>query len=144
MSLAKYLLPAALLLSTAPAFAQYQQRNGDFRRGLRDGGGNGQYYDPRHEQDGYNQRYQDGHGYYNGGQRYYNNDRGYYNNQRQDGIGPGKGALIGGAGGAILGALFGGGLKGTIIGGAAGAGIGAAVGEAKQNNRRDRGYDYPR
>src|ERR1700723_3683046 len=48
----------------------------DFNKGLRDGGHGGQYYDPRHEHDGYE--------------------------QRQGGIGPGKGALIGGAGGAIL------------------------------------------
>src|ERR1700694_1903924 len=52
-----------------------------------------------------------------------------------------KGALIGGAGGAVLGAIFGRGLKGTIIGGAAGAGIGAAVGEANQNNRRRDDYN---
>jgi hypothetical protein len=133
MSLAKYLLPAALLLGTAPAFAQYQQRNGDFHRGLRDGGRNGRYDDSR-----YGSRY---------GSRYdsrYGHDEYYNNNQHQGGIGPGKGALIGGAGGAVLGALFGGGLRGTIIGGAAGAGIGAVIGESQQNNRRDRRYGYPR
>ena len=90
----------------------------NFNKGLRDGGHGGQYYDPRHEQDGYDERFRQD------------------NQQRQGGIGPGKGALIGGAGGAVLGAIFGGGLKGAIIGGAAGAGIGAVVGEAKQNNRR--------
>jgi hypothetical protein len=37
----------------------------------------------------------------------------------QGGIGPGKDALIGGAGRAMLGAMLGVGLKGTIIGGAA-------------------------
>jgi hypothetical protein len=56
------------------------------------------------------------------------------------GIGPGKGALIGGAGGAVLGAIFGGGLKGTIIGGAAGAGIGAIGGKIAQDNRDDHHY----
>jgi hypothetical protein len=100
-------------------------RNGrspsNFNKGLRDGGHGGQYYDPRHEQDGYNDRFRQNNG---------------YDQQRQGGIGHGKGAIIGGAGGAVLGAIFGGGLKGTIIGGAAGAGIGAAVGDAKQNNRR--------
>jgi outer membrane lipoprotein SlyB len=85
--------------------------------------------------------------YYNGmrngarGGNYYNGnrDRPYHDDHRRDqgGIGPGKGALIGGAGGAVLGAVFGGGLKGTIIGGAAGAGIGAVVGQAAQNNRDD-------
>jgi len=105
-------------------------RNGghssDFNSGLRDGGRGGQYYDPRHEQDGYDQRYRQNNNYYE---------------QRQGGIGPGKGALIGGAGGAVLGAIFGRGLKGTIIGGAAGAGIGAVVGEANQNNRRRDDYN---
>lgn len=43
------------------------------------------------------------------------------------GIGTGKGALIGGAGGAGIGALAGGG-KGALIGGALGAGGGALVG----------------
>ena len=43
------------------------------------------------------------------------------------GIGTGKGALIGGAGGAGIGALAGGG-KGAVIGGALGAGGGALVG----------------
>jgi hypothetical protein len=90
--------------------------------------------------------------YYNGmregarGGNYYNNrDRPYHYDHRQPnqgGIGPGKGALIGGAGGAVLGAVFGGGLKGTIIGGAAGAGIGAVIGQAAQNNRRDQ-YGRP-
>ena len=56
------------------------------------------------------------------------------------GIGPGKGALIGGAGGAVLGAVFGGGLKGTIIGGAAGAGIGAIGGKIAQDHRDDGRY----
>lgn len=69
--------------------------------------------------------------------RRYHGDRGYYH---QGGIGPGKGALIGGAGGAALGALFGGGAKGAIVGGAAGAGIGALLGEHNQNERREN-YD---
>ena len=43
------------------------------------------------------------------------------------GIGTGRGALIGGAGGAGIGALAGGG-KGALIGGALGAGGGALVG----------------
>ncbi len=71
--------------------------------------------------------------------RRYHGDDGYYH---QGGIGPGKGALIGGAGGAVLGALFGGGAKGALIGGAAGAGIGAVVGEAHQNNERREHYPY--
>ena len=68
---------------------------------------------------------------------------GYYYNDRdhrrdQGGIGPGKGALIGGAGGAALGAIFGKSLKGTLIGGAAGAGIGAIAGKVAQDKRDDR------
>ena len=149
MGRSKAILATTLLVVSLPAFShgfgqnpdrntgQSQDhrddrsyRNGrpasDFNKGLRDGGHGGQYYDPRHEQDGYDDRFRQNNG---------------YNQQRQGGIGPGKGALIGGVGGAILGAIFGGGLKGTIIGGAAGAGIGAAVGEAKQDNRR-RNDDY--
>ncbi len=92
-----------------------QQHRGtqNFYNGVREGGRGGQYNDPRHANDGYDERY----------------------NQRRGGIGPGKGALIGGAGGAALGALLGGGLKGSLIGGAAGAGIGAVVGNATQNRR---------
>jgi hypothetical protein len=90
--------------------------------------------------------------YYNGmrngsrGGNYYNNrDPRYHDDHRRDqgGIGPGKGALIGGAGGAVLGAVFGGGLKGTIIGGAAGAGIGAVVGQAAQSKRDNDRYRRP-
>lgn len=102
------------------------RRSSDFNKGLRDGGRGGQYYDPRHAHDGYDERYRQ------------NND---YYQQRQGGIGPGKGALIGGAGGAVLGAIFGRSLKGSIIGGAAGAGIGAVVGEANQNNQRRDDYN---
>jgi hypothetical protein len=89
------------------------RRNQNFYSGVRQGGRGGQYYDPRHANDGYDRRY----------------------HNKQGGIGPGKGALIGGGGGAVLGAVFGGGLKGTLIGGAAGAGIGAIVGEAAQSKR---------
>jgi hypothetical protein len=51
--------------------------------------------------------------------------------------------LIGGAGGAVLGAVFGGGLKGTIIGGAAGAGIGAVIGQAAQSKRDNNYHQRP-
>ena len=94
---------------------QQVRRNQNFYNGLREGGHGGQYYEPRHAADGYDRRYHE-HG----------------------GIGPGKGALIGGAGGAVLGAAMGGGLKGSLIGGAAGAGIGAIVGEAAQSHRDHR------
>ena len=143
------ILSATLLLISLPSFSQrpddrtggqyqdnrdnnrddHRDRNrrtpSHFNNGLRDGGRGGQYYDPRHEQDGYDERYRQDNSY----------------RQRQGGVGPGKGALIGGAGGAVLGAIFGRGLKGTIIGGAAGAGIGAVVGEANQNNRRRNDYN---
>jgi len=67
----------------------------------------------------------------------YDRRRHYYDDRRdQGGIGPGKGALIGGAGGAALGAIFGGGLKGALIGGAAGAGVGAVAGKIHQDNKR--------
>jgi len=116
----KALFTAALLLASLPGLAQqrYDGRRGDnrdtkFYQGVREGGRGGQYYDQRHANDGYDERF----------------------NERHDGIGPGRGAAIGGVGGAILGAVLGGGLRGSLIGGAAGAGIGAVVGEADQNRR---------
>ena len=93
---------------------QQYRRNQNFYNGVREGGRGGDYYDTRHATDGYDERY----------------------NQRRGGIGPGKGALIGGAGGAVLGVALGGGLKGSLIGGAAGAGIGAIIGKAAENRRR--------
>ena len=131
----KSALIASLLLATSilPVSAQDRDRrdhrdrrdNQEFYNGVRGGGRGGQYNDPRYD----NRRY-------NNQDSNYNN--GYYSNQ--GGIGPGKGALIGGAGGAALGAIFGRGLKGTIIGGAAGAGIGAVVGEVHQKNQRNQYY----
>ena len=94
---------------------QQVRHSQNFYNGVREGGHGGQYYDPRHATDGYDARY-----------------------HKPGGIGPGKGALIGGAGGAVLGAAVGGGLKGSLIGGAAGAGIGVAVGAAAQHRRDDR------
>ena len=122
MLLAKFRNFAAplILLGGLTAQAQYQeqyhhQHHDNYYNGVRDGGRGG----------------------------YYDNGRDY-RDRRSGGIGPGKGALIGGAGGAALGAIFGGGLKGSLIGGAAGAGIGAIAGKAHQNNvRRDDRY-YPR
>ena len=111
----KAFFTVVLLLASLPALAQQYRGSQNFYKGVRDGGRGGQYYDSRHANDGYDERF----------------------NQRRGGIGPGKGAAIGGVGGAILGALLGGGLKGSLIGGAAGAGIGAVVGEAAQNDRRD-------
>jgi hypothetical protein len=134
----KVLLSASLLLATVPGIGQShnpnsqdgnryhdKHRNSNFDSGLREGGRGGDYYDGRHANDGYDQRYQQSGGYYQ---------------QQRGGIGPGKGALIGGASGAVLGAVFGGGLKGTMIGGAAGAGIGAVIGQAHQNNQRQNDY----
>jgi hypothetical protein len=101
----------------------------------------GQNYDRNHHDRGshqqfYNGAYQGGRGgdYYGHDRRYDDYDRRYH----QGGIGPGKGALIGGAGGAVLGAVFGGGAKGAIIGGAAGAGIGAVLGAHAQDERERR------
>jgi hypothetical protein len=116
----KTLLIAPLLLTTIlPASAQYN-RNDRWNNGVRQGGRGGNYYNDR--------------------DRHYNDDR---YRQNQGGIGPGKGALIGGAGGAALGALFGKSLKGTIIGGAAGAGIGAIAGQAAQSKRNNDRYNRP-
>ena len=82
--------------------------------------------------------------FYRGAQRHhpYNDNydrRRYHDDRHEGGIGPGKGALIGGAAGATLGVIFGGGAKGALIGGAAGAGAGAITGKANQD-RRDRDY----
>lgn len=92
---------------------QYQNRgeHQNFNRGAYQGGRGGDYA-------GHDRRYDD-------------YDRRYH----QGGIGPGKGALIGAAGGAALGAVFSGSAKGAIIGGAAGAGIGAVLGKNAQDNR---------
>ena len=76
-------------------------------------------------------------GDYGHDRRHYHDDR--YQN-KQGGIGPGKGALIGGAAGAVLGVAFGGGVKGSLITGAAGAGIGAIIGQSAQNNRDSNNY----
>ena len=107
-------LVAPLLLGVAQPVAAQHGRNDQFYNGAYQGGRNGNYdRDRRHG---------------------YNND--YDRNRNRGGIGPGKGAAIGGAGGAAVGLLFGGGLKGAIIGGAAGAGVGAIAGKAHQDNRR--------
>lgn len=99
-----------LLLPLSPAQAQYRDRHGNF----------------------YNGAYGSG----RGGRGYYDRGRDYHGH----GIGTGKGALIGGAGGAALGALFGGGMKGALIGGAAGAGIGAIAGHEHQKTVRRNDY----
>jgi hypothetical protein len=116
----KAVLTVPLLFATSVVPALAQHHNDAYYNGMRNGGRGGNYY--------------------NG-----NRDRPYHDDHRRDqgGIGPGKGALIGGAGGAVLGAVFGGGLKGTIIGGAAGAGIGAVVGQAAQNKRDNDRYRRP-
>ncbi len=80
---------------------------------------------------------------YRRGHGYNDRDDRNYEREHQGGIGPGKGALIGGAGGAALGALFGGGVKGALIGGGIGAGGGAILGKVHQNNQRKDDYrDY--
>ncbi len=66
--------------------------------------------------------------------RYYYRDGHGRWHKRHSGIGTGKGALIGGAAGAGIGALAGGG-KGAFIGGALGAGGGALVGHANADKR---------
>jgi outer membrane lipoprotein SlyB len=94
---------------------------------------------PRHDQ---NHFYDGASRGVHGGNYGYDRGRNQYQNN-QGGIGPGKGALIGGAAGAVLGAAFGGGVKGSLITGAAGAGIGAIVGKSAQDNR-DRNNYYRR
>jgi hypothetical protein len=121
-------LPATVLLSCSilgsgfPVLAQNRRNdNNHFYDGARRGAQGGNY----------------GQGNYHGG-NYHGHDR--YDDRNQGGIGPGKGALIGGAAGAVLGAAFGGGVKGSLITGAAGAGIGAIIGQSAQNNRDRNNY----
>jgi hypothetical protein len=118
------LTPLLFAISLLPATAQNRRNDSAYYNGMRNGARGGNYYndrDPHYNHNNYNNNY-------------------YHDDHRQGGIGPGKGALIGGAGGAVLGAVFGGGLKGTIIGGAAGAGIGAVVGQAAQTKRNNDHY----
>jgi hypothetical protein len=119
--------PVLFAISILPARAQNHHNNSAYYDGMRHGTQGGNYYDNHDPR--------------------YNYQNGYHNDHReppkQGGIGPGKGALIGGAGGAVLGAVFGGGLKGSLIGGAAGAGIGAVVGQAAQNKRNNDNYNRP-
>jgi hypothetical protein len=124
MRLIKKKLCTVLILITLPALGQNHDR----------------HYNNRNDQKFYNGVRQGGHGgHYDGG---HYDDRHYQNQPKQGGIGPGKGALIGGASGAALGAIFGGGLKGTIVGGAAGAGIGAVLGQANQNSKDRNNYRH--
>ena len=126
--LRKAVLITPLLVATSilPATAQNHHNNDSaYYNGMRNGTRGGNYYNDRDPR--YNNNYH----------------RDYHNYHRQGGIGPGKGALIGGASGAALGVVFGGGLKGSLIGGAAGAGIGAVVGQAAQNKRNNDNYHHP-
>jgi hypothetical protein len=113
----------AASIHSAPA--QNHQNNSAYYDGMRKGAHGGDYYNNRDP--------------------HYNNNH-YHDDHRQapnqGGIGPGKGALIGAAGGAALGAVFGGSLKSTLIGGAAGAGVGAIAGQAAQNNRNNNYRPY--
>ena len=154
--LAAALAAPLVFVTVAPASAQrYGDR--DYNRNNQyygDNNRNDQYYNNRYYNDQYYRQHQQFYnGAYRGGRdgdygnerdnryrdydRRYHGDNGYYH---QGGIGPGKGALIGGAGGAALGALFGGGAKGALLGGAAGAGIGALLGEQHQKSERRQDY----
>lgn len=142
-----YLVSAVLLLgSVVPATAQNErQRNyypgRDQRENFQDRGHDNRYNNQnrRNYYDGMNDRVRQGdYG------RYAREDEQRHHHDDKGGIGPGKGALIGAAGGAALGAIFGGGLKGTLIGGAAGAGIGAIGGKLAQGDDDHRDRDHRR
>lgn len=146
-----------LMASTAMVASgqsRYQNRGNDRASSqYQDNHGYNHYrYDRTSHQQFYNGAYQGGrggdYGRYDHDRRYSEYDRRYHGNgnyygdpryRHDNGIGPGKGALIGGAGGAVLGAILGGG-KGAFVGGAAGAGIGAILGEHSQQERRERPY----
>jgi hypothetical protein len=116
-----YLVAGGLLLSSMMPLAGQPNRRDQYYNGMRGRVQQGDY--DRYSRD---------------------DERRHHHDDKGGGIGPGKAALIGGAGGAALGALFGGGLKGTLIGGAAGAGIGAIGGKLAQGNDRDRRDDHRR
>lgn len=135
------LLLAAILFACSPAVAlagydhasnnaHYDQSRDD--RGHHDGGNE----HSRGNQNFYHGVREGGHGGDYDGRRSDHHGDDHYGDDHRGGIGPGKAALIGGAGGAVLGAVLGGGLKGSLVGGAAGAGIGAVVGAATQDHRR--------
>lgn len=108
---------------------QYARGYGDDRR----------YDDHRYDDRGRDARvYRVDDGYYVNG---YRNDGAYYYGNHYNGVGPGTGAVIGGAAGVVLGGLLGGG-KGALIGGAAGAGIGAVAGAANKDAHDRRYYNY--
>ena len=110
--LRKAVLFTPLLFATSilPATAQNHRNDSAYYNGMRNGGRGGSYYNNRDPR--YNNNYNNNN---------YNNNY-YHDDHRQGGIGPGKGALIGGA---------------------AGAGIGAVVGEAAQNKRNNDHYRRP-
>ena len=116
-------LPAALLLSCSilgSGFPPAQNRgnnNSQFYDGARRGSQGGNY----------------------GGGRYHDH---HYDNRDQGGIGPGKGALIGGAAGAVLGAAFGGGVQGSLITGAAGAGLARSLGNPRRTIDKNNYYRH--
>lgn len=118
----KRAVAAGVLLGATVMPVAAQRGNGNYYNGMRQG-----------SRGGYNDQYDH--------RRYDNRDE---YNRTHGGIGPGRGALIGGAGGAALGALFGGGLKGALIGGGAGAGVGAIAGKVHQDNKRNDWRDYRR
>ncbi|MDT3405244.1 YMGG-like glycine zipper-containing protein [Mucilaginibacter terrae] len=55
-----------------------------------------------------------------------------------------KGAIIGGAGGAVAGGLIGGNAKGAIIGGAIGAGGGYIIGNESRRSKEKKAKAYRR
>lgn len=129
---------ALLLSSVIPVGAQDQRRSQDR--------GNSSYQNRGNDNRGNNQGRSNYYGGMNEHVRGGNYGQAIQRDENQHhhdsgGIGPGKAALIGGAGGAALGAIFGGGLKGTLIGGAAGAGIGAIGGKLAQGHDDHRGRD---
>ena len=114
------MLTLGATLAAAGTMPLEAQRNGSYYNGMRQG-------------------YRGGYNDQNDHRRYDSRDE---YNRTHGGIGPGKGALIGGAGGAALGAIFGGGLKGALIGGGAGAGVGAIAGKVHQDNKQQDWRDY--
>ncbi|MGI4854922.1 MAG: hypothetical protein ACRYF4_12865 [Janthinobacterium lividum] len=134
MSKRNWMLSGALLLASVGASAVPVQAAAQYNNGYGNNSGYNNGYRNTHPYDDRYDRQR-----YGNNRNGYRNDDGRYDNNR-GGIGPGKGALIGGGAGALLGGLLGGGLKGALIGGGVGAGGGALLGKANQNRQRDRDY----
>lgn len=115
-------LAASVATATAPSVAMAQEYYGRDRASYHEA----QYRDERgYDWDRYDRDRRDGYYAQNGyrGDRAYHGRSRYYR-ERCDGGDGAVGTVAGGAGGAVLGSVFGGGVLGTVLGGVGGALLG--------------------